>query len=87
MLTARINGETRCIGKSQGYKGLPIRDEMVVCPVNGKHTLQMVTAWEPTPAELEKLNKGAVVYLRVLGTQHPPVAIDVGPAPTIGPSG
>lgn len=34
------------------------------------------SAWEPTPDELEKLNKGASLILRILGAQ-PPVALYV----------
>ncbi|WP_280987445.1 hypothetical protein [Georhizobium profundi] len=41
----------------------------------------MVTAWQPTPDELERLNAGASVHLRVLGVAHPPVMVEVGPAP------
>lgn len=36
-----------------------------------------VSAWFPTPAELELLNKGAPVYLFVYANRHPPVAIGV----------
>jgi hypothetical protein len=37
------------------------------------------SAWEPTPAELEALNRGASVVLRVYGGQ-PPVWLYVGDA-------
>jgi hypothetical protein len=30
-----IEGATRIVGKSQGYLGLPIRDERFNCSVNG----------------------------------------------------
>lgn len=36
------------------------------------------SAWEPTPADLEALNAGGSVVLRVLGVQ-PPVALYVEP--------
>lgn len=78
MLIARIPGATRVIGKSQGYLGLPLRDEVRNTTVNGPETCCMVTAWEPTPDELERLNKGACVHLVVLGTVHPPVLVEVG---------
>jgi len=80
MIIAMIEGCTRIIGKSQGYLGLPLRDGVVNCSVNGP-TAAMETAWEPTPDELAKLNAGAPVILRVLGTQHPPVYLDVGEVP------
>ena len=78
MLINAIEGTTRRIGKSQGYKGLPLRDE------EGEFGPQMVTSWQPTPAELEALNRGAPVYLWVLGRAHPPVMLGVGPAPVEG---
>lgn len=81
MIIAMIKGVTRVIGKSQGYLGLPLRDEPIDCPVNGPGTPSMVTAWEPTPDELERLNKGAPVHLRILGSQHPPVMLTVGEVP------
>lgn len=75
MMINAIDGCTRRIGKSQGYLGLPLRDEVV----NG--TPQMVTSWQPTPNELTALAAGAPIYLTVLGTGHPPVMLTVGAAP------
>jgi hypothetical protein len=81
MIIAMISGATRIIGRSQGYIGLPLRDELIDCPVNGPNTPSMVTAWEPTPDELAKLNAGAPVHLRILGSAHPPVMLSVGEVP------
>ena len=81
MIIGRIKGATRTLGKSQGYIGLPLRDELINCSVGGEGTPSMVTAWEPTPDELERLNAGAPVYLRIIGTMHPPVMLEVGPNP------
>jgi hypothetical protein len=78
MLIARIPNATRVLGKEQGYLGLPVRDEIRSTSVDGPETPVMVTAWEPTPDELERLNKGACVHLSVLGTVHPPVLLEVG---------
>jgi hypothetical protein len=72
-----IEGATRRIGKSQGYKGLPLRDE-----VRPDGTPQMVTSWQPTPAELAAIAAGAPIYLTVLGTGHPPVMLTVGDVPS-----
>ena len=83
MMAARIEGCTRVLGAPHGWTpetsgpccGLPIREEIAGdMPV-------MVSTWEPTPAELEALNAGAKVMLRVLGTGHPPVMLYVGDAP------
>jgi hypothetical protein len=81
MQIGRITGATRVIGKSQGYMGLPLRDEPHNCSVNGPSTPSMVTAWHPTPKELEALNAGAPVHVRILGTAHPPIMVTVGDVP------
>lgn len=80
MIIARIEHATRVIGKSQGFLGLPLRDELISERALGDNIPCMTTAWEPTPAELALLNVGAKVHLRILGTQHPPVMMEVGPA-------
>lgn len=84
MQIGRIDGCTRVIGKAQGYLGLPLRDETFDCPVNGRGTPRMVTAWLPTPDEIAAINAGAPIHLTVLGSVHPPVMLGVGvaPAPT-----
>lgn len=77
MLISRIPNATRVIGKSQGYLGLPLRDEVRNTTVAGPETPCMVTAWEPTPDELERINEGEKIHLVILGTQHPPVMLEV----------
>jgi hypothetical protein len=77
MLIARIPDATRVLGKAQGYLGLPLRDEVRNTTVDGPDTPCMVTAWEPTPDELSRINAGAKIHLVVLGTQHPPVMLEV----------
>ena len=52
MEIGRVTGCTRVIGKSQGYYGLPLRDEVINDSVTGPGTPCMVTAWMPTPDEL-----------------------------------
>ena len=83
MQIGRIKGATRVIGKSQGYKGLPLRDERVNCTVGGAGTPSMVTAWLPTPKELEALNAGAAVHVRLIGSAHPPIMVEVGEPPHV----
>lgn len=81
MEIGRIAGATRIIGKSQGYYGLPLRDEVINDSVTGPNTPSMVTAWMPTPDELAAMNAGAPIYLRIIGTAHPPVMLSVGEVP------
>ena len=77
MLIKHITGATRVLGKSQGYLGLPVRDDTINDSVTGPGTPVMLTAWEPTPDELAVLNRGGTIVLQVVGTQHPPVMITV----------
>lgn len=81
MQIGRITNATRVIGKSQGYMGLPLRDEVINCMVGGEGTPSMVTAWLPTPKELAALNAGAPVHVRIIGTGHPPIMVEVGEVP------
>jgi hypothetical protein len=81
MEIGRIKGFNRVIGKSQGYYGLPVRDEFQNDTVTGPNTPVMVTAWFPTPDELVALNAGAPVHLRIVGQGHPPVMLGVGEVP------
>lgn len=79
MLIGYIEGATRTIGKSQGYEGLPVRDGKVNSTVTGPDTPVMVTAWQPTPVELIALNAGASIHVILVGNNHPPIMVEVGP--------
>lgn len=81
MQIGRIEGATRVLGKSQGYFGLPVRDELMTCSVNGDGTPFMTTAWIPTPEEIAAILAGAPVHVRILGIAHPPIMVEVGPTP------
>lgn len=76
MMAKMIDGMTRILGKAQGFLGLPVRDEVVEHA--GERYAVMVTAWEPTPAELEALNSGAFVEITMFGVGHPPILVGVG---------
>lgn len=83
MIAASIEGRTRYLGKPLGWEperdghcgSLAVRDEIT----SAGHS--MASAWEPTPEELDKLNRGAKVILWVVGSAHPPVAVEVGQPP------
>jgi hypothetical protein len=82
MLKQRIAETTRDLGKprdwdeSKGKCGsLPIRDEQRL------YGNVMVSAWQPTPAELKRLNDGANIELTIVGIVHPPVSVEVGDIP------
>ncbi|MFC5423013.1 hypothetical protein ACFPOB_26035 [Bosea eneae] len=81
MMIGRIEGATRVLGQSQGYLGLPLRDVVINSAVGGPETSAMETAWLPTPDEIARIVCGAPIILRLLGTQHPPVMVEVGEVP------
>lgn len=81
MEIGRIASCTRVLGKRQGYAGLPVRDETFTCSVNGPDTPKMLTAWFPSPEELEALLNGAPIIVSIIGRDHPPIMLSVGDLP------
>lgn len=75
MIISVIKGSTRVLGKSQGYLGLPVRDEV------RDGVAYMVSAWEPTPDEIAAIQAGAKIEVSIMGTVHPPILLQVGAAP------
>ena len=71
-----VKGCTRVCGKSQGFTGLPIRDEVLDIEGFGRQA-QMVTAWFPSPKELEALMAGAPIEVRIWGTPNPITGLPV----------
>lgn len=81
MLSKMIPGATRLdVGKSQGYNGLAIMDRTVEIVLSGvrQRVNGMVTFWEPTPAEIEDLIRGAPIQIGILGIKWPPITVQVG---------
>jgi hypothetical protein len=79
MIIKRISPSTRVFGAPAGWDGkdtscgaLPILD------VQTPEGPFMVSAWEPTPAELEAIQRGETIKLWIRGTVHPVVALTVG---------
>jgi hypothetical protein len=69
-------GHTRRLGAPKSWD----HAEQGIC-----HTLEivdrdgfMVSAWQPTAAELARLNAGQPLYLGIQGTAHPVVFLKVG---------
>lgn len=75
MIPCMVRGATRVLGKSQGYLGLPVRDE------KADGVSSMTTAWEPTPAEIAAIQAGAKIEVTILGNGHPPIMLGVGDVP------
>lgn len=79
----KIPGFTREIGKPKNWDeatqgpcaSLPVRDVIV----DGQPF--MLSAWKPTAAELELLNKGLGIYLGVSGFNSPVLFMGIGDAP------
>lgn len=74
MIPVRIEGANAFLGVDKRAKAaLHVRLDPVA------NTLS--SAWQPTPAEQRAIAAGASVRLRIAGTYHPPVWLDVGPRP------
>lgn len=85
MITAIPPGDRdriRVIGRSQGYIGLPVCFTATIDGPSGALTPMLVTAWQPTPDELARLNAGASVLVKLINIgQHPPIAVEVSEGP------
>lgn len=81
MMINAIDGCTRVIGKSQGYLGLPVRDQMIE-DAGGAFPV-MVSSWQPAPQELAALIAGAPIHITLHGIHHPPIMVSVGDVPEI----
>lgn len=77
MTPVHIDGATRVIGESQGYIGLPLRDQTTNCTVDGEGTPVMVSQWSLTDEERALISQGSDIQLYVVGTRHPPVLLEV----------
>jgi hypothetical protein len=83
MHTGHIQNATRILNKPKDWDRerdgicgtLPIRDEKTTAGDT------MVSAWLPTPEEIQRINEGAPIYVYVVGNVHPPISVDVGPRP------
>lgn len=86
MLIKRIKGADMIFGAPPDWKaeemgdciGLPIRN------IQTPEGTFMVSAWEPTPAEMERMLDGEPVYLWVRGTGHPVVSLTVAGDADVG---
>lgn len=87
MIVGNVKGATRNLGAPPDWDpkrdgrcdSLPVRDQ----PHSpGVHS--MVSAWFPDEGELTALQRGAPVYLTVIGITHPAVSIAVGSAAAVG---
>lgn len=71
MIPLRPLHATRVLAESQDeYMRLAIQDD----EIDGVN--YMTSLWEPSPAELKTLMEGGSVRLTIMGTAHPPVAIE-----------
>lgn len=78
MIPKRIHGATRYLGAPADWK--PDQDgdcshlAIVDAQLPGGMPV-MISAWEPTPAEIQRIVEGKPVYLQIVGTGHPPVNV------------
>jgi hypothetical protein len=78
MLIRRIEGATRNLGAPADWDGdLSKCNVLPIIDVDTDQGPFMVSAWEPTPAELEAISAGATIQLWIRGTAHPVVSLAV----------
>lgn len=68
-------------GREQGYNGLPMRVQRMVSQLKDGRTFEsdcMITKWMPTKEERQRLIDGEAVFVRMLGSTPPPMAVGVG---------
>jgi hypothetical protein len=78
VIPKRIAGATRYLGAPPGWdpeKNGDCSHLAIVDTQMDNGTPVMISAWEPTPAEIERMAAGKPVYLQVVGTGHPPVNV------------
>lgn len=81
MLIRKIKNHTGTIGADQGYLALPIRREDVSIELKGGHvwdTFRILTAWEPTPKELDRIIAGeSIIVSLIAANPFPPIELSV----------
>lgn len=83
MLIRKIQGHTAIIGADQGYLALPIRTEAIQLQGGDRvwNTTRTLTAWEPTPKELDRINAGHSIIVSLVGLESlgafPPIELMV----------
>lgn len=77
MIPKRIAGATRYLGAPPGWE--PEKDgecsHLAILDVKRGDLPVMISAWEPTPTEIEAMQAGRPIYLQIVGTAHPPVSV------------
>lgn len=88
MLPMALTDKTRSMKAPEDWD--PARGECLTLDIHdAKDELGnpvMVSAWQFEPGELEKLAKGAPLFLRICGNVHPVVAIFAGEPADVGPT-
>lgn len=84
MIAKRIRGATVSLDLPSSFDPRPdavaVRLHVRVTPSRALHGLWCTeTAWEPTPAELARLNAGGTVTVKLLSNCQMPMAVGVAP--------
>ncbi len=79
MIIKRIQNGTRVFGAPADWDGKDTTcGALVIRDVQTTEGNFMVSAWEPTPEEIERLQGGETVKLWIRGVAHPVVSLTVG---------
>lgn len=77
----RIADTNAVLGAPVGWDAEKEGTEVLGLPVH-RHETGFVSQWRPSQAELEMLLNGHPIWLHVVGSGHPPVAVTVAPVPS-----
>lgn len=78
MIPTALKGHNREVGRAQGFVPLCLRDTFTFDSGTGKTYPCMETAFLPTKEQIVKLIAGEPLVVRILGTDWPPISIEVG---------
>lgn len=79
MIIKRIENASRVFGAPKDWDGSDTTcGALPVVDVETPEGDFMVSAWEPSPAELQAILRGETIKLWVRGSSHPVVALTVG---------
>lgn len=78
MTPGSINGATRRMGPPPGVSDKECAT-LHIADVTTAAGNMMVSAWFPSPAEVERMQRGQPVYLCIYGESHPMVSLVVEP--------
>lgn len=83
MKPAHFEGETRVLGEKQGYRPLPVHEEVITDAVTGDKTPVITSLWKPSPEEVAIIAGGGSIQISICGYAMPPIMVTATPVVAI----